>query len=207
MTLRERVLRGDVASEHLVQLFDESESRAEGVAAFLYKAWRAGGPLLVVATPAHWSLISARLEGLGCPVAATIADGTLVVLDAGTTLATFMRHGRADDVRFDEHVGDVVARLSLLGPRLHVYGEMVDILAEQANLDAAHQLEMLWNDLGTQYSFTLLCGYCSGHFGDPRDASALHRICRAHTGVESNPSDLLASWLLNDQQSRSHATP
>lgn len=53
MNHRERVLCGDIASEHLVQLFDEMESRVEGVASFLRRGWRAGAPLLVVARPNH----------------------------------------------------------------------------------------------------------------------------------------------------------
>ena len=203
MIHRERVLRGDVASEHLVQLFDEAESRVEGVASFLHRGWRAGAPLLVVARPINWTLISARLQALGCPVSDTIAQGRLVALDAATTLASFLRHGRPDAVLFQERVGTVVKRLSQLG-RLNVYGEMVDLLAEQGRMDAAHQLEMLWNNLAAKESFTLLCGYSSAHFGDPRDAEVLHRICRAHTRVESQSGDLLATWLLNGRLSHYH---
>ena len=44
MTHRERVLRGEVASEHLVQLFDEPDSRVEAAAAFLYRGWLAAVP-------------------------------------------------------------------------------------------------------------------------------------------------------------------
>jgi hypothetical protein len=206
MTHRERVLRGGMASEHLVQLFDEPDSRVEAVAAFLYRGWLAGAPLLVVARPINWALIEARLEVMGCPVADTIAAGRLVALDAATTLASFLKAGRPDDQLFQEQVGTVVSRLSKLG-RLNVYGEMVDILAEQGRLDAAHELEILWNRLAARESFTLLCAYASAHFGDARDAEALHRICRAHTGVHADAGDLLGTWLLNDRRSRYHAVP
>lgn len=203
MTHRERVIRGDVASEHLVQLFDEPESRVEGVASFLYRGWRGGAPLLVVARAVNWALISARLESLGCPVAATIAEGRLVVLDAATTLARFLRDGKPDAALFERHVGAVLSRLSELG-RVNAYGEMVDILAEQGRVDVAYELEMLWNRLAATESFTLLCGYSSAHFGDPRDAEALHRICRAHSRAESHPGDLLATWLLHGRHSQYH---
>jgi hypothetical protein len=139
---------------------------------------------------------------LGCPVADTIAQGRLVALDAATTLASFLRD-EPDPALFEEHVGTLVSRLAKMG-RLHVYGEMVDLLAEQGRLDTAHTLEQLWNKLAAAESFTLLCGYASAHFGDARDAEALHRICRAHTRSASDPSDLLATWLLNDRQSRFH---
>jgi hypothetical protein len=203
MTPRERVLHGDVASEHLVQLFDEPDSRVEAAAAFLYRGWLAGAPLLVVARPINWALIEARLEVLGCPVADTIAAGRLVALDAATTLASFLEAGGPSGQLFQEQVGTAVSRLSKLG-RLNVYGEMVDILAEQGRFEAAHELEILWNRLAATESFTLLCGYASVHFGDARDAEALHRICRAHTGVHADAGDLLGTWLLNDGRSRYH---
>jgi hypothetical protein len=206
MTHRERVLRGDVASEHLVQLFDEPDSRVEGVAAFLYRGWFAGSPMVVVARPINWALIEARLEAMGCPVADTIAAGRLVVLDAATTLASFLGDEGPSARLFQEHVGTIVSRLSKLG-RLYAYGEMVDILAEQGRFDAAHELEMLWNGLAAKESFTLLCGYASAHFGDARDAEALHRICRAHTRAHAADGDLLGTWLLNDRRSRYHAVP
>lgn len=203
MTHRERVQRGDVTSEHLAQLFDELESRVEGVAAFLYRGWCAGAPLLVVARAAHWAAISARLESLGCPVSDTIAQGRLVALDAPTTLASFLHRGQPDGALFEKHIGGAVTRLSALGP-VHAYGEMVDILAEQGDMDQAHELEILWNRLASQESLTLLCGYASAHFGDARDAEALHRICRAHSRVESHPGDLLGTWLLNGRRSQYH---
>jgi hypothetical protein len=203
MTHRERVLHGTVASEHLVQLFDEPETRIEAVAQFLFHGWRAGSPLLVVARAANWAPIAARLEALGCPVAATVAEGRLVALDAATTLASFLRD-EPDAALFEEHVSGLVSRLGKTG-RLYAYGEMVDILAEQGRLDSAQALEMLWNDLAARESFTLLCGYASAHFGDVRDAQALHRICRSHTRVASDPTDLLATWLLNDRQPHYHA--
>ena len=71
-------------------------------------------------------------------------------------------------------------------------------------MDFAHELEVFWNTLAAEESFTLLCGYSSAHFGDPRDAEALHRICRAHSRVESHPGDLLATWLLNGRHSQYH---
>ena len=206
MTHRERVLHGDIASEHLVQLFDESDSRVEGVANFLYRGWQGNGPLLVVARPINWALIQARLEAKGCPVAAIIAEGRLVALDAATTMASFLQDDSPKPSLFDKHVGTMVSRLSKRG-RLHAYGEMVDILAEQGRFQAAHELEILWNQLAARESFTLLCGYASAHFGDARDAEALHRICRAHTGVHADAADLLGTWLLNDRQSRFHTQP
>ena len=202
---RERVVRGQVSSEHLVQLFDDAESLAETVAEFLYGGWQSDEALLVVAKPANWARIAPRLDLNGCPVAKAIAAGRLVVLDAATAMATFVVNDRPDRTRFFEHIGTLVHRLTTEHPNgLRIYGEMVELLAEQGNFFAAEQLEGLWNDLGQERSFTLLCGYSSGHFADPRTAARLNAICKAHTRVQEKATDLLGTWLLADRRSRYH---
>ena len=201
----EVVVRGQVASAHSVQLFDDSESLAGTVAAFLFDGWRRGEPLLVAARPTHWALISRDLAARGCPIEQTIREERLVVLDAAATLATFVQNGNPLPDRFTETVARVVGDLSArFGTRLRIYGEMVDILAAQGEFAAAHKLEQLWNQLAAAYSFTLLCGYESGHFGDPRSDSILRAICEAHDHATAGPHDLLASWLLAQRQPRLH---
>ena len=202
---RERVLRGSVASEHLVQLFDEPESLVLTVSAYLHDGWQRGDNLLVVARPANWALVSTELVANGCPVAALLASGTLVVLDAATTMATFLINGDPEPARFDEHVGSAVRRLcDTSAAGLSVYGEMVDILVAQGNFVGAERLEALWNALSARCSFCLLCGYSSAHFGDERSAHHLHNICAAHSDVGARPTDLLATWLLANRRPKYH---
>lgn len=201
---RERVLRGNVSSEHLVQLFDEPESLVSSVAAFLHDAWTRGDHLLVVARPANWALTAVELEALGCPLAEVAATGRLVVLDAATTLAGFMANGEPHPAKFAETVGDAVQRLSAASQGLAIYGEMVDILVSQGNFVGAEQLEALWNELGQRYSFQLLCGYAAAHFGDERNAKHLRTICEAHHHSGARSTDLLATWLLSNRISQFH---
>jgi hypothetical protein len=199
------VVRGSVASEHFVHLFDEPRSLAETVARHLLDGWRRDDALLVVARPKNWALASAELEVSGCPVAAIAAAGRLIVLDAATTLATFLVDGEPEPEKFHAHVGTLVHRLcgeSTAG--LTVYGEMVDLLAAQGNFIAAERLEALWNGLASQCSFRLLCGYSAAHFGDERNTRHLDQICGLHDQSTASPTDLLASWLLNHRRSRFH---
>ena len=202
---RERVLRGNVVSEHLVHLFDEQQSLVETVATYLFDGWRRTDTLLVVARSNHWACTSVELLARGCPVDELVAAGRLVVLDAPTTLAAFMVDGEPDRDRFHRVVGDLVRRLcgqSAAG--VTAYGEMVDILAGQGNLIAAERLEALWNTLSTECSFRLLCGYSSSHFGDQQTTRHLERICAQHTGTGARTTDLLGSWLLGDRLSKFH---
>ena len=202
---RERVIHGDVVSEHLVQLFDEPESLVAGVSAFLFEAWNRGEHLLVVARAPNWAMIAPELQARGCPIPALLAEGRLVVLDAPTTLARFMSGHDPDGHRFDDSVGELVRRTCANAPNgLAVYGEMVDILAAQGDFDAAGKVEALWNQLSETASFRLLCGYSSSHFGDERTAAHLQAICGCHTAASARPTDLLATWLLANRRPKYH---
>jgi hypothetical protein len=202
---RERVLHGTVSSEHLVQLFDETESLVAGISTFLFDAWKKGEHLLVVARASHWALSAAELQARGCPVPRLIADGRLIVLDAATTLATFMVNGDPDPAKFRASIGDLVPQVcAAAGQGLAVYGEMVDILAAQGNFQAAEQLEALWNELSQTCSFRLLCGYSAMHFGDERTDAHLRGICAAHHHASARATDLLSTWLLANRRPKYH---
>ena len=184
-------------TEHIVQLFDTVDSLANVVSAFLKEGWDAGDYLLVAAKPGHWSRTADRLERRGCPVAQAIRSGRLSVLDAATTLARITRFGAADRQLFLEHIGGLVGRLVAESQAsVRIYGEMVELLAEEGDLRGAQRLERLWNELGERQPFSLLCGYSAAHFADPQSLPALHAICGTHTRVQKNTSDLLGNWLI-----------
>jgi hypothetical protein len=113
-----------------------------------------------------------------------------------------MRLDVPSGIAFDEVVGSLVARLSN-GKRVTIYGEMVDVLAARGNYKAAQQLEYLWNDLGQRESYTLFCGYASGHFGDPKTAKVLADICDSHGHLHRKRDDLLAEYLLQQADAKS----
>lgn len=193
-------------SEHHVQLFDSSKSLAETVAAFLMAGFSRGEPLLIVATPEHRELLARKLTEVGLNIREATAANRLVMLDAVQSLEKFMRQDTPNAIAFDEVVGTLVGRLSN-GKRVCIYGEMVDVLASRGNYKAAHQLEELWNVLGRRESYTLFCGYASGHFGDPKTANVLADICASHSQLHRKKDDLLAEFLLEQKDVKSPRHP
>jgi len=197
VTRKEKVVRGGLMSEHIVQFFDTRESLANSVAAFLAEGVRQAERLLVIAKPRNWISIAERLRGGAHP----LLDGagtSLTVLDTDTALSKFMRHGLPDSVLFHKTIGELVRKLA--GDRpvgLRIYGEMVELLAEEGNLHAAQRLEELWNELAVRHSFVLLCGYSSAHFASRETREALVGICATHTQVHRTHADPLAEWLLD----------
>lgn len=183
-------------SGHTCQLFDSRESLVETVAAFVSDGLNAGDSLLAVMWPENWVATVRCLRQQGLNPSAGLASGQITVLNAATTLETFRRHGHVDPELFDASVGGLVRGLAAKGPRLRIYGEMVDVLAMEGDFRGALQLEALWNDLVARLPFSLFCGYAAVNFGNPRAADALRLTCRAHTHVRTNPQDVLASFLL-----------
>jgi hypothetical protein len=190
------VVKGDVASAHVVQLFDSSESLVRAVSQFVAEGLEDRTPVVLLMTEGHWDLVSSRLAGRGIDVGRACVSGQVTVLDAAVTLRAFMWNGMPDPERFDDTIGAVVRRLAAQGGALRAYGEMVDLLAAQGEFRAAQALEGLWNGLREQTGLTLFCGYSAVNFGDPRTADALRLICRAHTHVRTGADDALGTFLV-----------
>jgi hypothetical protein len=202
MSVRERVIKGEISSDHVVQFFDSDESRASCVASFLAEGYRAGEPLLVVARPANWAAIVAELGRMNVPVQQALADRRLVAHDADDTLRRLSRHGSPDETLFEEVVGGAVRSLQKPGSRIRIYGEMVDMLAQRGELPDAIRLETLWNNLGERASYFLMCGYSAAHFVSTTTHRAMRDICGAHSAVHRHAHDPLAAWLLTAAHNR-----
>jgi hypothetical protein len=63
-----------------------------------------------------------------------------------------------------------------------VFGEMVTVLWEQKNYDAAVRLEQLWNELALTHSFYLCCAYPASEFQGELKREA-YAACTEHTDV------------------------
>jgi hypothetical protein len=187
------------ALEHVVQLFDSVESLAETVADFARDGLLADEVVLIVVRPEAWTRIANRLGRNAVDVRRAMDRGQLVVLDAVETLAKIAGQSWPDRLRFDAVIGDLVRDLAARG-RLRVYGEVVDVLAADAQFHAAIALEELWNALARTVAFKLLCGYSAVHFGSERSSEALRSICRCHSAMHVEERDDLAAWLLTPPQ-------
>src|SRR3954464_2215397 len=73
------------------------------------------------------------------------------------------------------------------------YGEMVDVLWKDGNIDGAIAVEELWNELATKYSFSLLCAYSMGNFFKEAHTHSFKQICGTHGNVLPTEEFLRAS--------------
>jgi hypothetical protein len=149
----------------------------------------------------NWEATARRLRERGLDPDVAQASGGLTVLDAASTLGTFLVNGRIDEKLFEDSVGTLVWALAAGDRRLRVYGEMVDVLASTGDFRIALQLEARWNDLRAEAPFTLFCGYSAENFGNPKLSETLRLTCQAHSHVRTNPRDPLATFLLESASS------
>jgi len=181
------------ATPHMVQLFDAPRSLADAVSHFLIEGRSRGDHLLVIARASHSQLIRAYLERRGVHVDAPTER--LTVLDARKVRTRLMRRGVLDPGRMNETLDGMLAELSSSARGLSIYGEVVELFAEEGNFEQACVLEDYWNHLQEKYRFTLLCGYSAAHFADPRHSQHLRDVCGRHSTIKSQSADSLASWL------------
>jgi hypothetical protein len=195
----------DLASvdRHVVQFYGDDHELARAVTDFAAIGLDAGETVLVVATPEHRVMFSARLRGQGCDLA------RYVDLDAAETLDRFLdADGSVDRDRYFDVIGSTVARLSAEsgGRPLRIFGEMVAVLWERDRVADAMALEELWNELGDgDVPFTLLCGYPSTVLETEADADRFLDACSHHGGVVRDAGASVEVWKRFDGDSRSLA--
>jgi hypothetical protein len=168
---------------HAVQFYGNKGSLFTTVAGFLSEGLVAEQPTIVIATEAHRLAIVDRLRERFIDVELAQRCGDLNLIDAEELLAKFMGSDGPDPQRFEDHVGTLIDETLEGRPRtiVRAYGEMVDVLWQQGQAEAAIRLEMLWNKLAQSHGFALLCGYSMGNFY--KKAEQFQAVCGLHTHV------------------------
>ena len=166
----------DAPAAHAAQVYVESSELADAVAEYLRAGFEAGEPGVLVATPEHARLVEERLGH---------HEELLVTVDAETTLAQIMVGAHPSPEAFEDVIGGLLDQVGARFPgrRVRAFGEMVNLLCERGEGDAAIELEELWNRLARTRDFALLCGYRVDVFDRATQVDTLPDVCRAHTHV------------------------
>lgn len=135
---------------HVVQFYGGAFPTGS-VAGFVREGLASGEIAILIATREHLNAVDASLGD---------QKGRVLYLDADATMARFMVDGHPDRIRFFDTVGDLVAQAAQHGNgHVRAFGEMVVLLCERGEPEAAHELEQLWNELARLHSLKLLCSY------------------------------------------------
>ena len=80
-------------------------------------------------------------------------------------------------------IGGLIRQAGTGGRPVRAYGEMVALLWDDGLVNAAIQLEAMWNELGQAHPFSLLCGYPAGSVTRDGYLDAFAAVCRLHREV------------------------
>jgi hypothetical protein len=153
------------------------------VGRFLWDGLLRGDALLVIATPERRESMSSHLDRLGADVSLIRSRRQFALLDAQETLGAFMVNGLPDWNRFQATIAQALERLYSRAEDggICAYGEMVGVLWQAGEYDAAILLEEFWNRLLHESGITLFCGYPIDVFANEFQAERLQAVRHAHT--------------------------
>jgi hypothetical protein len=170
-------------------VYRDEQELTERVNEYLLPAIQDGGVAIVVATPDHRQSFERYLADVGVEAAAAPARGAYLALDASQTMRGFMVADRPDPAGFWQAISPMLRQTARAGRPVRVFGEMVALLWDAGLIDAAIEVEAMWNELGAQYPFSLLCAYPAQPAACADQLDALTEVCRAHTQVTGVPPE------------------
>ena len=168
---------------HVVQFYGHEEDLADRVAGYLLGALQSDGVAVIIATAGHRRTFEGRLTQAGVDVAAASQAGTYRALDADDTVRALMTGGQLDRRAFDRVIGGLITDAGQGNRPVRAYGEMVALLWDAGLVNAAVQLEEMWDSLGLSHSFSLFCGYPASSVTGDGHLEAFAQVCRLHNSV------------------------
>jgi hypothetical protein len=155
------------ATEHpAVRFYEDDGSLARIVAEFLAEGFDRGNPGIIIATSNQRVAIVQELSNRSFEVGALQRSNDLLMADAEEILSTVIVDGQPDAVTFQDQIHRLVetVRRGRTNCTVHVFGQMVDVLWQKGQREAAIRLEVLWNQLAQSDAASLVCGYAIGNF-------------------------------------------
>jgi hypothetical protein len=166
-------------SRHELHLYEKEGTLLETILEFYRRALPQGGTAIAVARQANRDALQEHFEN-----SVRVPEVGLRLHDANETLNRFMIGGRPDATRFRQTVGRIIEDAMADGP-VAAFGEMVAILWERGEPDAAVELEQLWNALAKTLDFELLCAYSTRGMLDPALKEQLVSVYGQHTHLDA----------------------
>jgi hypothetical protein len=175
------LLQHPAPGNHFVQLYQDEAFLCDAAAQYIGTALRHDEGAIIIATDAHRDAFLRRLDAEALHPAQALAAEQLVLLDAGETLDRCTVGGLPEWQSFHALIGGTIAQMRLAWPAVRAYGEMVDVLWQRGQRDAAVRLEEFWNDLAKLQTFSLLCSYRMDPLGAAAYEGPLECVCKVHT--------------------------
>jgi DNA-binding NarL/FixJ family response regulator len=184
----ERIARGDSLASHRHDvLFCSSDAVLLAVCTrFVGRVLCEGNVVIALLTEAHHKGLQRHLQASHVDFALATRQGRYVPLSISELLTKVMVNGCPDATRFRHITGDLVtaaARLATGRPaKVAAVGECSFSVWAHGHLEAAIQLEHLWDEIAKSREMDILCAYPLA--AREESGPAVRRLCAEHTGVE-----------------------
>ena len=178
--------KDETTGRHRAVFYSDDRQLLDHLSRFIAAALNAGNGAVVVATGTHQQSLVQSLETSGVDVAAALKQGRYIAQDAADTLSSFMVNGMVDSGRFLQSFENLILKTSTVAqgkhPRIALFGECVDLMWKQGNVEAAIQAEKLGSQLSRKYAVDILCAYSMSVQGAMEEES-IQRICAEHSAI------------------------
>jgi PAS domain S-box-containing protein len=180
--------------DHFAQFYLDDQVLVNAVAEYVRHGLGQGAAAVVIATDAHLRALRERWQQWNFDFAQMCAGERLLMLDAAETLALFMEKDSPNRERFFDRVGGLIDQAAQGGRPVIAFGEMVALLWREGRIQAALDLEGLWNELARQRAFTLFCAYPLQECGSEKHIQPFEAVCASHTRVIPAEGGVTASY-------------
>ena len=180
--------RTEITRSHEVEFYPDDAAFMVGFTRFIEAALESGSAVIVIATESHRKSLLQRLREHGVDIVAAVEQGRYVPVDVAETLATFMVNDQPDPARLLKAANNLIATAKAsIGDRFRVAacGECAPTLWEQGKVDAAVEVEHLWDEIAKSHDVDILCGYVLSSFQREQESHIYERICAEHSAVSS----------------------
>lgn len=174
-----------ISLRHEVGFYADDRRLLDDLTVFVGASLKAGNAAIVLATESHRENLLPRLQGCDVDVRAAIEQGRYIALNATEALSMFMVNGMPDRVQFFKAFDNLIRAIRHTAKehrRIAVFGECVDLLCSQGNVEAAIQMERLGNQLNAN-DVDILCAYSRPDTRREMDRKTSQRICAEHSAV------------------------
>jgi DNA-binding NarL/FixJ family response regulator len=184
----ERVAHGDTLASHRhdVLFYSSDAVFVSAFSQFIASSLRQESAVIVLVTESHGESLRHGLQLCNVDLDQAIQEGLYIPLNISQMLSKVMVDGAPDPTRFMNAAAEVVAEAAQRAAGQHrkvaACGECSPTLWAKGDVDAAIQLEHLWDEVSRSQQMDIQCAYPMAT-GD-ESARAVKRLCMEHTVVE-----------------------
>jgi DNA-binding NarL/FixJ family response regulator len=174
-------------SRHAVQFHASDSTYLDEVSRLAGATLRSGEQFVLACSEATCRGVAERLNARQMDLALLADRGLYVAEDSERSLSRVMDGRRPDKDRLTDMVGEL-EQMRLAGPngphgRLTLFGDMAVWLCRDGNLEAALELERLWDEQTRALPIFTICAYPIECFAHPHSRNLFGNVCGAHSAV------------------------